>query len=142
MSWFGAIVARVWLIASADDVPGGSLIPGGRTARNASDSLPRPVPPHVRCSAGPGTPPSTSSPRTVVFPSRKGSESAKSIRKGRPPTSTLLRFRTADAAVSWSENSQNPYPLGFPVSRSNTNLNPTTCPTDLKTSINCSSPML
>ncbi len=27
MSWFGAIVARVWLIASADDVPGGSLIP-------------------------------------------------------------------------------------------------------------------
>src|SRR5712691_5558954 len=43
-----------------------------------------------------------SSPRTVVLPSRKGSESARSIRRGLPPTSTLLRFLTAERAVSWS----------------------------------------
>src|ERR1700743_872600 len=48
------------------------------------------------------SPPSMSSPRTVVFPSRKGSESARSILRGLPPTSTLLRFRTAERAVSWS----------------------------------------
>lgn len=43
---------------------------------------------------------STSSPRYVVFPSRDGSESARSIRRGLPPASTPFRFRTADNAVS------------------------------------------
>ena len=78
-------------------------MPGGRLAKKAFVFLESPCPPvrHCGCgSAGPGAPPSIISPRTVVFPSRNGSESARSILRGRPPTSVLLRFRTADNAVS------------------------------------------
>lgn len=39
-------------------------------------------------------------PALVVLPSKKGSESARSMRRGRPLTSVPLRLRTADAAVS------------------------------------------
>ena len=89
---------------SRTDEPFGTWIPGGRFARKASVSGTRP-PGGRHCergSEGPGKPLSRSSPLTVVLPSRKGSESARSIRSGRPPTSVLLRFRTAEAAVSWS----------------------------------------
>ena len=91
---------------SRTDEPFGTWMPGGRFARNASASGARP-PGGRQCergSEGPGKPPSKSSPLTVVLPSRKGSESARSIRSGRPPTSVLLRFRTAEAAVSWSRD--------------------------------------
>ena len=88
---------------SRTDEPFGTWMPGGRLARNASSGGRPPVARHCeRGSEGPGKPPSKSSPLTVVLPSRKGSESARSIRSGRPPTSVLLRFRTAEAAVSWS----------------------------------------
>lgn len=112
----GFIVANVWLITSKDVIPMGNGAPAGNDLRNASLSLSGPPPPPPR---GPYprspprasslslhcarvSPPSSNSPRTVVLPSRNGSESARSIRRGLPPTSTLLRFRTADWAVSWS----------------------------------------
>lgn len=100
----GAILASNWLMLSRTDEPFGTWIPGGKFARNGSESDARP-PGGRHCergSEGPGKPPSKSSPLTVVLPSRKGSESARSIRSGRPPTSVLLRFRTAEVAVSWS----------------------------------------
>lgn len=75
-------------------------MPGGRLAKKVFVLLESPIR-HCGCgSAGPGAPLSIISPRTVVFPSRNGSESARSILRGRPPTSVLLRFRTADNAVS------------------------------------------
>ena len=36
-----------------------------------------------------------------ALPSRKGSESARSIQSGRLPTSVLFQVRTAETAVSW-----------------------------------------
>lgn len=51
-----------------------------------------------------------------------GSVSAKSTFNDLFPISLPFKFLTADAAVLSSWNSQNPYPRGFPVSRSNTSL--------------------
>lgn len=64
---------------------------------------------------------------------------ALSTRRDRPPISYPLRFRIALRAVSWSLYSQKPYPLGLPVSRSNTNLNESTGPTSLNISFSFSS---
>jgi len=103
INWLGGMPAKVWLMLSSVDVPGGLTLPGGRLARNDSGSFEGlREPPLDLGSEGPGTPPSRSSPLTVVFPSRNGSESARSIRRGRPPTSVPFRFRTAERAVSWS----------------------------------------
>lgn len=105
MSSFVFIVPSVCVIESRGVDPGGTGIPGGSPA-SIEGSLPPLAPVRVRhCdrgSAGPGVPPSINSPRTVVLPSRKGSESARSILSGLPPTSTSLRLRTAERAVSWS----------------------------------------
>lgn len=92
--WPVGIVASVWLIASRAVIPGGAGLPGGRfdiEEIDASDSSPRKLLVEFLIS-----------PLTVDLPSRKGSESARSIRRGRPPTSVLFRFLTADNAVSWS----------------------------------------
>ena len=50
------------------------------------------------------------------------SEAALSTRKALPFSSYPFKFLIALRAVSWSLYSQKPYPLGFPVSRSNTSL--------------------
>lgn len=47
---------------------------------------------------------------------------ALSTRRARPLNSLPFRFRMALRAVSWSWYSQKPYPFGFPVSLSYTNL--------------------
>lgn len=82
--------ARTFVTTSSDVDPGGTGTPGGRFAKG-SDLCGRSSSGRVR-------------PALVVLPSKNGSESARSIRRGRPLTSVPLRFRTAAAAVSWSEN--------------------------------------
>jgi hypothetical protein len=104
MSCCGFIVASTWLIASRTFVLAFTGSPGGRPAMNACVlSGLRPGPSRSRPHAGRWwSPASRISPRTVVLPSRNGSESARSMRRGRPPQSVPFRLRTAESAVSWS----------------------------------------
>lgn len=101
----GSARASIVLIVSSAVEPGGMGTPDGRCWRNAFGFVLRS---RSRSRSWRSrhwarvSPPSTSSPRTVVLPSKNGSESARSMRSGRPPRSCPFRFRTADSAVSWS----------------------------------------
>ena len=101
----GSARASIVLMVSSAVEPGGTGTPGGSCCRNAFGFVLRS---RSRSRSWRSrhcarvSPPSTSSPRTVVLPSKNGSESARSMRIGRPPMSCPFKFRTADSAVSWS----------------------------------------
>ena len=106
---WGAIPTSSSRMPSRTDEPLGAWILSGRFAR--SDFVLGARPPRGCCcgqgsaSEGPGNPPSRSSLLAFALLSRKGSESARLIRRVRPLTSVLLRFRPAEAAASWSRGS-------------------------------------